>query len=77
MRFHYKLFALSVIVCLLLAATTLASVPRQITYQGKATDASGNPVPDGDYQVRFYIYDHPTAGTVAVQQKSDTGGSFC
>ncbi|PWB72423.1 hypothetical protein C3F09_06610 [candidate division GN15 bacterium] len=41
----------------------MAAVPRQINYQGRATDASGNPVPDGDYDVRFNIFDHPTAGS--------------
>jgi hypothetical protein len=46
----------------MVAAASYGAVPRMINYQGKATDASGNPVPDGDYQVRFYIYDHPTAG---------------
>ena len=58
------IFALIVCTILLtLSSTLLASVPRLISYQGKATDASGNPVPDADYQVRFYLYDHPTAGT--------------
>jgi hypothetical protein len=41
----------------------MADIPRMISYQGTANDATGGPVPDGDYQVRFYIYDHPVTGT--------------
>lgn len=54
-----------VIVCVfLMAATvTLARTPMKISYQGRATDASGNPVPDGSYPVQFHLYDHPTAGS--------------
>jgi len=74
------LTVLALVALLLLAATVSASVPRMISYQGKATDASGNPVPDGDYQVRFYIYDHPTAGNAIWMEAfftvHTTGGLF-
>lgn len=52
-----------VVVLMMLAGMATADVPRTISYQGKVTDSSGNPVPDADYQVRFYLYNQPTAGT--------------
>lgn len=57
MRHHYKIFALSVAICLLLAGFVLAEAPKLISYQGRATDASGNPVADGVHPVQFHIYD--------------------
>ncbi len=53
------------LVCLVVVATALsvfADVPRLIEYQGRLTDASGVPVADGDYLIRFSIYDGPGAG---------------
>ncbi len=38
----------------------LADVPGKISYQGKLMDDKGNPVPDDQYEVQFYIYDSPT-----------------
>ena len=40
-----------------------AEVPQQITYQGVLTDSTGYPVPDGDYEMSFALYDVPTGGT--------------
>ena len=59
-RLFRIVFAAAVLILAVNVVT--ASVPHMISYQGKATDASGAAVPDGDYQVRFYLYDHPTAG---------------
>jgi hypothetical protein len=42
---------------------TTAAVPLQITYQGQLTDTEGNPVPDGDYEMAFALYDVPTGGS--------------
>jgi hypothetical protein len=65
MKSHRRFLIVIAIACLMvIASTALGAIPRMISYQGKATDVSGNPVPDGDYQVRFYIYDHPTAGNM-------------
>ena len=41
-----------------------ADIPPIISYQGKATDSGGNPVPDGNYNIRFRIYDDPVAGSL-------------
>ena len=39
-----------------------AEVPEQINYQGYLTDSEGNPVPDGDVEMEFAIYDQLTYG---------------
>jgi len=41
-----------------------AEIPQMISYQGKVTDAGGNPVPDGTYTMRFRIYDAATGGNL-------------
>ncbi len=48
---------------LLFTSNTSAQVPNTLNYQGRLTDASGTPVADGAYLVKFIIYDAPTAGT--------------
>ena len=62
------------------SAIVLGEVPQVIAYQGRLTDGSGNPVADGDYLIRFQIYDDPAAGTVVwtdgVRQVSVAGGLF-
>lgn len=35
--------------------SSCASVPAQMSYQGKLTDSSGQPVPDGGYNMRFHM----------------------
>ncbi|MBN1213746.1 MAG: tail fiber domain-containing protein [candidate division Zixibacteria bacterium] len=45
------------------AQTAESSYPPFMNYQGRLTDPSGNPVPDGNYNVVFTIYDLPTGGT--------------
>jgi hypothetical protein len=39
------------------------SVPRLINYQGKLTDGSGIPVPDGNYTVDFAVFAESAGGT--------------
>ncbi len=40
-----------------------AGAPKLMSYQGRATDASDNPVADGLHTVAFDMYNHPTVGT--------------
>lgn len=40
------------------------SIPQQINYNGTLADVNGNPVPDGQYDVVFTIYDAMTNGNV-------------
>ena len=39
-----------------------AQVPQLINYQGFLSDSSGDPVPDGDYDMQFAIYDDSEGG---------------
>ncbi|MBN1423826.1 hypothetical protein JXA88_04650 [Candidatus Fermentibacteria bacterium] len=47
----------------ILATAASAEIPTLISYQGKVTDASGTPVPDNTYNMRFRIYNVATGGT--------------
>ncbi len=42
---------------LMTAGAAMAASPHCIDYQGRATDASGTPVTDGDHTVKFEIFD--------------------
>ncbi len=46
-----------------IVTTALADVPRQISYQGRLTDESGQALPNGSYVMDFAIYPSPTGGT--------------
>lgn len=49
---------------LLLSAPVYAqSVPPLMNYQGYLTDATGQPLPTGQYTLTFNVYNVPTAGT--------------
>ncbi len=55
-----------VCVCAVLAfavGVAVADVPLLINYQGALNDDTGNPVPDGDYQITFSIYTVAEGGT--------------
>ena len=40
-----------------------SEIPQMIGYQGMVTDAAGDPVADGDYSMRFRLYNAATGGT--------------
>jgi len=48
---------------LLVPCLAQADIAEIMSYQGVLRDASGNPVPDGSYDVSFRIYDVETGGT--------------
>jgi hypothetical protein len=50
------------------AAEAAANVYGRIPIQGRLTDASGNPLPDGSYYVTFSLYDASTGGSVVCDQ---------
>jgi hypothetical protein len=52
------LTAIMMVVPLTMAAETIT-----FNFQGKLNDAIGNPVPDGNYQMMFFIYADSTGGT--------------
>jgi hypothetical protein len=41
-----------------------AEVPKLINYQGKLTNATGEALPDGEYSVKFELYDAATDGNL-------------
>jgi hypothetical protein len=56
-----------------------AGIPKMINLQGKLTDVTGTPVPDGQYSVMFAIYDDSTGGNVKwteTQMVYTSGGVF-
>jgi len=61
----------------ILASFLYAQIPQTISYQGVLTDASGNPVPDGNYNLGFKLYDAAIGGTALwseSQSKTITNG---
>jgi hypothetical protein len=56
------LFAVAVLLSLTAGVVSAAPLTQNITYQGKLTDASGNPL-TGTYTVMFRLYDAPSSGT--------------
>ncbi len=68
---------LLVILCVILSS---AEVPQLINYQGRLTDNAGDPVPDGDYEITFRIYNAVVGGdelwTSNPQMVNVTGGLF-
>ncbi len=64
--------ALSLAVLMLLApATALAAQPRTISYQGILNDSGGHPVPNGNYNLTFKIY-NVSAGGAALWSEANT-----
>lgn len=53
-----------IILLLMQAGLATADVPKLMNYQGKATDASGNPVPDGSHSFYFMLYTSPSGATL-------------
>src|SRR5512136_2835739 len=78
--------AICIVIVGLVAGATLAqgqSVPSLINYQGKLTDANGQPHPTGEHQLTFRIWNHPTATAAANKLWQEThaavpvvGGQF-
>jgi hypothetical protein len=53
--FFISIFAVVILVSLAVGIVTAATITQNITYQGKLTDAAGNPL-TGDYSVTFKLY---------------------
>ncbi|MFH2036654.1 MAG: hypothetical protein ABIJ45_09650 [Candidatus Zixiibacteriota bacterium] len=54
---------LTLFIILISVVSALAEVPGMINYQGRLTDPSGDPVPDGNYTINFRLYNVSSAGT--------------
>ena len=48
---------------LLVTAPALAQAPQTLSYQGVLKNDDGTPVPDGNYDLTFHIYDTASGGT--------------
>jgi hypothetical protein len=46
-----------------LPTTAAQSVPYKVNFQGRLTDNNGNILPDGSYNIKFRLFDAPSAGT--------------
>lgn len=44
--------------------SAIQSVPYKVNFQGRLSDASGNPLANGTYNMKFRIMDAPTGGSV-------------
>ncbi|MBI2844639.1 MAG: tail fiber domain-containing protein [Armatimonadetes bacterium] len=62
---YRKCFVFVVVSLVLVAACTASAqgVPRVLDYQGRLTNSSGVPLPDGSYQVQFKLFPVETGGT--------------
>lgn len=63
----------------LLVSCTPVDLASGFSYQGVLTDGGGNPVPDGNYQVAFRLYNAASAGTmvyVVTQTVTTRNGIF-
>jgi len=59
---YHRISVLTGILLLGLTIAATAAYPPFINYQGRLTDAEGNPVPDGIYNLTFTIWDAYTDG---------------
>jgi len=64
---------------LILGLAVFAQVPQTISFQGRLTDITGEPLPDSDYALTFRLYDSGTGGTALwseVQTVNTSNGLF-
>ena len=57
-----RLSQFAVLLVILLSSVLTAEVPQLISYQGRLTDSGANPVPDGNYEITFSLYDVEIGG---------------
>ena len=63
----------AIITCsLILAAPSANAAPGKINYQGRLTNAAGAPMPDGQYNMTFRIYDAASGGTLIWSEVRET-----
>lgn len=57
MRSSFRVLLSACFLIAVLVPTVWCEAPKLMSYQGRATDISGNPVADGNHDVEFRIYD--------------------
>jgi hypothetical protein len=63
MRKKYLLALGVVFLMILVSVSAWAVMPTVLSYQGKLTDTAGVPVADGNYDMKFLLYDDVSTGT--------------
>ena len=58
---NVRLTAITLLLFAITATAVIAMVPQVVDYQGRLTDAGGDPVADGPYLLKFTIYNDATA----------------
>ncbi len=58
-----KAVVLALIGTMVVCTVGYAEIPQIVGYQGRVTDNAGSPVADGNYTMRFRIYDDPAVGS--------------
>lgn len=71
-RIHLLLLLLLPVAALLLAACD-AKLSPQLSHQGRLLGDDGNPVPDGDYEVMYELYNDAVAGTGVYTETQTVG----
>src|SRR5689334_2939927 len=56
------LFALLLTLSQVSAFSQVAAVPQKMNFQGRLTRPDGTPVPDGNYSIRFSLWDAVSGG---------------
>lgn len=73
------LLAITAVALLGMVVASFATAPKLMSYQGRATDASGKSVTDGPHTAVFAMYNHPTAGSKLWEETAPvttSGGLF-
>lgn len=73
---HILAASFGVLVLLNAESTSAAqTIPYKINFQGRLTDNSGNILSDGSYNIRFRLFDDPSAGSSLWQANRTFGAS--
>lgn len=77
--FRILVFIVVLFAALISAPELVAQLPRTISFQGVLTDASGNPLPDGQRQLRIALYSTQSGGSALYSEQHNAttqGGVF-
>ncbi len=63
MKYYLRIMIILLVVCTIIASLSQAqTLPNSFNYQGRLTDTAGTPLPNGNYQMAFSIWDAATGG---------------
>ena len=54
----------------------MAQVPKKMSFQGVLSDASGNAMADGSYELSFALYDVETGAAIEVVMFNDNSVAY-